>query len=149
VLHRFARIDDQVEHHLQELDGIATHARQTRRDLRNHFHARIRRRQTAEGEGVAHNRLDREGLKLRLALLDEGTHPRDHVGRLLVLAGDLVEKLAYSLEIHVRGGKQVSAGLCIYQNRRQRLPKLVRDSARELAHGGHARDVRELIALLL
>ena len=29
------------------------------------------------------------------------------------------------------------------------LPKLVRDCARELAHCGHAGDVRELVALLL
>src|SRR3954465_13258861 len=71
----------------------------------------------------------------------------DYLARMAVFLNDLIKNLRdYSL-VAIRVGKQGVRGLCIRENRRERLTQLVRNSAGQLADGGDAHQVGEFLAL--
>ena len=99
VVHRVAGVENQIEQHLKELDAIASHVGQRRREIRRH-------RNAAREQLAAH---DRERLRRevrhakrheqRVGLLDEQSELADDLRGARIVANDVVENLANLIEV--------------------------------------------------
>ena len=86
---------------------------------------------------------------LHFALLQQRPQAPDHFAGALVVLDDVGQDLAHFVEVGRLTGHEALRGLGVAQDAHERLVDLVRERARELAQRRHARQMRELVALLL
>src|SRR5262249_2202545 len=90
-----------------------------------------------------------EGYEGDYFLFDQRPHPLDDLAGTTVVLDNVFENLLHFLQIRGIGGKEALGRLRVTENARERLIQLISQRRGSLAHGGDARDVRELLAVVL
>src|SRR4029077_6037034 len=98
---------------------------------------------------VAHQLVHVDRLALRLAPLEQLPQPLDDPGRALVVRDDVAENLANVLRVGPVPREKALRCLRVGEDRAQRLIQLVRQRPGQLAEHRDARQLSELVALLL
>ena len=87
-------------------------------------------------------------LETRVTTLQQRAQTMDHLGGALILGDDVPENGAQLFDVGRPAVQEVACRLGVAQDRRQRLPQLVRQRAGQLAEDGDTRQVRQFAALL-
>jgi hypothetical protein len=149
VHHRLAGIGDQVQENLLQLNAVAPHCGQVRCESAGRRHAAHDKVAVRKFERVLDHAVQVERTKLRFALLQQISHPVDHVAGPLVGIHDIAEGAAQLCKVRRVARQKPLDRLGVAQDRRQRLIQFMGQGACKLAENADAREMRQLLALLL
>src|SRR6266481_6064044 len=142
--HRLDGVDDQVENHLLQLDPICSNDWQALRELRPHRDAALQNFGTGQGYDLKHRLVDLQVLLPRRRLLDKGPDTADDVAGSHAVPDDTTERLPDLFQIWRLSTEPVQPGLCVGDNRRDRLSDFMGNRGHELPHRRDAARVRQL-----
>src|SRR5438046_9487672 len=98
-------------------------------------------------QDILHNLVDTERMLLHLALFQQQAQAPDDFAGALVLADDVIENFAHLGDVGLAVGENSLRSLRVTKDGAERQVKFVGNRARKFAERGHAREVRQLVAL--
>src|SRR6202022_3911764 len=146
LVHGVQAVEHQVQHHLLQLNPIASHGRQIGGELEAQRYAPADRVALHEPRHFSDELVEVEGYEFEVALLDQGTQPPDYLGGPPIVRYDVAQDLAHLFEIRGGGGEQVFGHLRVAEDRGQRLVQVVGQGRGGAAEGRHPADVRQVLA---
>ena len=142
--HGVHAVEDEVEQHLLQMHAVAAHREQHVRDFDAQPHLAARRIRLHQDQDLVDQLRDVELDVFQAPPLEQAPHVIDDLARAVVVPADVGEDGAHLLQVRRTPRQQELGGLRIAQDGPERLVQLVRQTRRQLGHGGHATGMGQL-----